>query len=471
MLNRITLACLVTFIISGLSGCSREHPGVDVSAAEPPGHASEASSYTTSSDGGVLAVLSEDFFVERKEIIPIGDGPQVFFVLDRNTIQACSPSTGCSAPQALNHTKDMPAVCRGTDINDALANARPWYLICSSIEPAPVEESTDGKYKSKETIAASVPWLLAEDFSRGRLFRARFKVRAISAEQAHPEAAAAQSKCELIEEGEAETRQECQSGNFNACRDIAGWVANKVMEGCSSGSSSSVQNEETNQEIPPSIQPQPSVASPDVSSSQEQRVAEGAAIDITSRNMNPPRYPPAAARAGIGGVVHLLIDINGSGAVVSVSVERSSGNRDLDRAAIDAARKWKFRPSIVDGVSVSGRVRTTVEFGPNGVRSDDSALAVDSIEGVARSFSPSFSCSAASMASEHAICADEELAALDRGIADAYAEALRRNHGDARAKLVMSQRAWVRRRDADCGDDIACLKATMDERSAQLERL
>ncbi|MBE2292153.1 MAG: energy transducer TonB [Xanthomonadaceae bacterium] len=88
----------------------------------------------------------------------------------------------------------------------------------------------------------------------------------------------------------------------------------------------------------------------------------GASVDISSKNMNPPRYPPAAARSGIEGEVILVIDVDANGNVTNVSVERSSRNRDLDRAAMEAARKWRFNPSIVNGQKAAGRVRVPVNF-------------------------------------------------------------------------------------------------------------
>jgi protein TonB len=88
----------------------------------------------------------------------------------------------------------------------------------------------------------------------------------------------------------------------------------------------------------------------------------GASVDISSKNMNPPRYPPSAARAGIEGTVILIIDVDASGNVTNVSVEKSSRNRDLDRAAMEAARKWRFNPSVVNGQKAAGRVRVPVDF-------------------------------------------------------------------------------------------------------------
>ena len=78
--------------------------------------------------------------------------------------------------------------------------------------------------------------------------------------------------------------------------------------------------------------------------------------------MNPPRYPPAALRSGITGTVILIISVDAQGNVTDVEVERSSRNRDLDRAAIQAARKWRFNPAQVDGVNSAGRVRVPVDF-------------------------------------------------------------------------------------------------------------
>lgn len=87
-----------------------------------------------------------------------------------------------------------------------------------------------------------------------------------------------------------------------------------------------------------------------------------ATVDISSKNMNPPRYPPAAARAGIEGTVILIIDVDANGNVTNVAVEKSSRNRDLDRAAMEAARKWRFNPSVVNGQKAAGRVRVPVDF-------------------------------------------------------------------------------------------------------------
>ena len=59
-----------------------------------------------------------------------------------------------------------------------------------------------------------------------------------------------------------------------------------------------------------------------------------------------------------------LIDRNPRDNVLDVKVEKSSRNRNLDRAAMDAARKWRFNPGLRNGVKVGGDVRVPVNFTP-----------------------------------------------------------------------------------------------------------
>ncbi|KRD73531.1 energy transducer TonB [Lysobacter sp. Root983] len=87
-------------------------------------------------------------------------------------------------------------------------------------------------------------------------------------------------------------------------------------------------------------------------------------VDPSSKRLNPPKYPPTEARQGVGGTVVLVITIDASGNVLDVAVEKSSRNRNLDRSAMDAARKWKFNPEMRNGVGVTSKVRVPVDFVP-----------------------------------------------------------------------------------------------------------
>ncbi|MBP9697168.1 MAG: energy transducer TonB, partial [Thermomonas sp.] len=80
------------------------------------------------------------------------------------------------------------------------------------------------------------------------------------------------------------------------------------------------------------------------------------------RAMNPPKYPPEEQRSGIQGTTVLIVSIDPSGGVLDVEVEKSSGNRNLDRAAVAAARRWRFNPEVRDGRKIASRVRVPVDF-------------------------------------------------------------------------------------------------------------
>ncbi|KAF1722395.1 energy transducer TonB [Pseudoxanthomonas wuyuanensis] len=77
-----------------------------------------------------------------------------------------------------------------------------------------------------------------------------------------------------------------------------------------------------------------------------------------------PKYPPAALRSGIGGTVLVRAEIDASGKPVEVKVARRSGNRDLDRAALNAVRSWRFEPAMRDGRATTSVVQVPVDFKP-----------------------------------------------------------------------------------------------------------
>ena len=63
-----------------------------------------------------------------------------------------------------------------------------------------------------------------------------------------------------------------------------------------------------------------------------------------------PSYPQVARAARVTGVVTVFIVVNERGEVESV--ERAEGPTQLQQAATDAARRWKFTPTVIDGQPV-----------------------------------------------------------------------------------------------------------------------
>jgi len=75
-----------------------------------------------------------------------------------------------------------------------------------------------------------------------------------------------------------------------------------------------------------------------------------------------PSYPPAARRSGIQGTTILRVFVAADGRVGDVTVETSAGHPDLDRAAADAVRRWRFEPGRRGTEAIAMWVRLPVEF-------------------------------------------------------------------------------------------------------------
>lgn len=62
--------------------------------------------------------------------------------------------------------------------------------------------------------------------------------------------------------------------------------------------------------------------------------------------------------------VLLVAQLDELGHVSNVMVARSSGLRELDRAALAAVGQWRFDPVVVEGVALHARVRVRLTFVP-----------------------------------------------------------------------------------------------------------
>ncbi|MFA4445196.1 energy transducer TonB, partial [Xanthomonas perforans] len=80
--------------------------------------------------------------------------------------------------------------------------------------------------------------------------------------------------------------------------------------------------------------------------------------------MPPPRYPSAALRRGDAGDVVVRVDVDAAGNPGGVTLVQRSGSRDLDRAAMEAVRHWRFHPAQRNGQPVAGSMDIPFEFKP-----------------------------------------------------------------------------------------------------------
>lgn len=91
-------------------------------------------------------------------------------------------------------------------------------------------------------------------------------------------------------------------------------------------------------------------------------LAAGDVAEIQIEQSPPPTYPVGAMRRGESGIAMVRVDVGADGVPGNVSIETGSGSRDLDRAAVDAVRKWHFRAAQRDGQPVPSSVVVPVEF-------------------------------------------------------------------------------------------------------------
>ena len=78
-------------------------------------------------------------------------------------------------------------------------------------------------------------------------------------------------------------------------------------------------------------------------------------------NRVEPVYPEVARKARISGIVIVECIIDKSGNVTNVQVLKPLPF-GLDQAAVDAVRRWKFRPGTLNGQPVDVIFNLTVNF-------------------------------------------------------------------------------------------------------------
>jgi protein TonB len=75
-----------------------------------------------------------------------------------------------------------------------------------------------------------------------------------------------------------------------------------------------------------------------------------------------PRYPESARRQGAQGTTLLKMYVSDRGLVEDVLVEGSAGHQDLDLAAMEAVKKWRFEPAKRGNQPIAVWVMLPVRF-------------------------------------------------------------------------------------------------------------
>lgn len=203
----------------------------------------------------------------------------------------------------------------------------------------------------EETRAAAAAALL-EDVSslRGALAR-----NAQERQQWQREMAAARQKLSA-----QESRMTPVSGAVNKPRPVP----------ASSDNNSNTRTEATNNSAPPvansapvtnkmaeksDVPAEPTAVAANTASSESAKLQDGKPVNVGSliekaTQKISPSYPQAAKGARITGIVTVYVEVDQNGAVSTA--QSTNGPLLLRQAALEAARRWKFRPTLVEGQPV-----------------------------------------------------------------------------------------------------------------------
>ncbi len=90
--------------------------------------------------------------------------------------------------------------------------------------------------------------------------------------------------------------------------------------------------------------------------------SSGVIFEHDSLNNEQPQYPKISKKRGDEGRVLLEVFVESDGSVARVELVKSSSYGLLDKAAIDAIKKWKFIPAKKFGQYISSSVLIPVTF-------------------------------------------------------------------------------------------------------------
>lgn len=75
-----------------------------------------------------------------------------------------------------------------------------------------------------------------------------------------------------------------------------------------------------------------------------------------------PEYPPKALEKGIAGVVTVDFTVDAKGETTNLQISRSEPEGVFDKAAMNAVRRWRYAPPVLDGAPVEVPTRAVIRF-------------------------------------------------------------------------------------------------------------
>ncbi len=92
---------------------------------------------------------------------------------------------------------------------------------------------------------------------------------------------------------------------------------------------------------------------------QRLNISQGVSTGLLIKKVDPV-YPPTALRMRVEGAVQLLATVSKAGDITQVQV--LSGDQQLTQAAVDAVKRWKYKPYLLNGEPVEIQTQVTINF-------------------------------------------------------------------------------------------------------------
>ncbi|MGA2856185.1 MAG: TonB family protein [Candidatus Sulfotelmatobacter sp.] len=107
--------------------------------------------------------------------------------------------------------------------------------------------------------------------------------------------------------------------------------------------------------------PMPNLGTTDGSKPVLQRlnISQGVSTGLLIKKVDPV-YPPTALHMRVEGAVQLMATVSKTGDITQVQV--LSGDQQLTQAAVDAVKRWKYKPYLLNGEPVEIQTQVTINF-------------------------------------------------------------------------------------------------------------
>jgi protein TonB len=113
---------------------------------------------------------------------------------------------------------------------------------------------------------------------------------------------------------------------------------------------------------PPTPRPQPVAAPTPPPAAAAAPAAGGESHGAELVRAVQPDYPPDAYRSRAQGWVEVEFTVTADGAVTNATVVNAEPSRIFNTSALNAVRRWSFKPKLENGKAVDERIRRRIEF-------------------------------------------------------------------------------------------------------------